>query len=418
MKKKILKICAISLGVIAFVAASIILIKYLKDRHWEKELIRSEAIAAKALDLLNSGDTSTAKLVALCALPKNVEKRNSPYALEAEKALRMASFKDEIILIGHTDNVNSVEYSSDDRYIVSASDDKTVCLWNAEDYTLEKTFVGHQGRVQYAAISSDGKYIVSYSNDDRSIIFWNISDGQIYKKIDLKSDIKGFCLSNSGHCIAYSIAKNDIIIVDINAESLDSKTLKGHESDVHILRFNYNDKYLFSASLDNTFRIWNLDTLEEVDNVDTHYGKMSSFFIDGNELLYLAIYNNELMFNIGVIGMELKDGHTENINFASFSPNGDCALSVSDDKSVIVWKLYDDTSFLLDVLMKYDGHSERVNHATFSHDGTQIASASDDNTVRVWELLPLQEVIDSTEKEMGGRTLTSEELKKCHLISF
>ncbi len=412
MKKKILKNCAISLGVVALVAASIILFQYLENRQSERDMSRSEAIAAKAFDLLGSGDTVTTKLVSLYALPKNVKKSNRPYALDAEKVLRLASSTGGTVLNGHTDNVNSVEYSSDDRYIVSASDDKTICLWSAEDYTLQKKLVGHQGRVQYAAISSDGIYIVSYSNDDKSIIFWNISDGHLHKRIDVGSDIKGFCLGNSGHSIAYSTAENDIIIVDINADSQYSKTLMGHESDVHTLRFNYNDKYLFSASIDNTFRIWDLNTTEQIEKVDTYYGKISSFFIDGNALLYLAINNNELMFTIGVIGMELKGGHTEKINFATFSPDKYCALSVSDDKSVIVWKLLDNKRFQLDVLMKYDGHSKRVNHATFSHAGTHIASASDDHTVRVWEFRPLQELIDLTEKEMGNRELTSEEIEK------
>ncbi len=412
MKKKVLKICAISLGVIVLVASSVALVMYLKDRHWEKEMRRSETIAAKALDVLSSGDTATAKRLALSALPENVEKPNSPYALEAEKALRMATFKGGVVLNGHTDNVNSVEYSQDDRYIVSASDDNTICLWNTADYALEKKFVGHQGRVQYAAISSDDRYIVSYSNDDKSIIFWNISDGQMYKKMDVNSDIKGLCLSNSGHIIAYSTAENDIIIVDIDAGLQGSKTLKGHESDVHALRFNYNDQYLFSASTDSTFRIWDLNTTEQIETVETHYGKVSSFFIDENELLYLAMDNNELMFTVGVMGMELKGRHTENINYATFSPDKHCALSVSDDKSVIVWKLMDGKRFHLDVLMKYDGHSEKVNHAAFSHDGTHIASASADHTVRVWELRPLQELIDLTRKEIGGRELTSEELEK------
>ncbi len=413
MKKKILKIGAIALGVIALVAASIILVQYLKVSRWEKEMMRSEAIAAQALDLVNSGDTATAKLVALYALPKDINKSNSPYALEAEQALRMASAKGGIVLDGHTGHVNSVEYSSDDKYIVSASDDKTICLWSAEDYTLQKTFVGHQGRVQYAAISSDGKYIVSYSNEDKAIIFWNILDGQIHERIDVNDDIKGFCLSSVGHGVAYSTAENDIIIVDIDTDSQGSKTLKGHKSDVHSLEFNYNDEYLLSASLDNTFRIWDLNTGEEYANIDTYYGKISSFYIDGNELLYLAINNNnELMFSIGVMGMELKGGHTQNINFATFSPDNHCALSVSDDKSVIVWKLLKDNRIQLDLLMKYDGHSERVNHATFNHDGTHIASASDDHTVRVWEFRPLQELIDSTKKEMSGRELTPEELEK------
>ncbi len=411
MKRKVLKIGAILCGIVVLVLVSICGGRYWRKYYREKKISSSKAVALKAMDLFNDGDTATARLVALCALPEDADDLDEPYAFEAEKTLRMVSAKGERILRGHVDKVNSVEYSPDDRYMVSASDDSTICLWDTQDYELEKTFVGHQGRVQYATFTSDGKYVVSYSNDDKSIIYWHIPDGQMCKRIDVDSDIKGFCLSNAGHRIAYSTAGYDIIVAD-DAGSQTPVTLKGHMADVHLLEFSNDDKYLFSASRDGTFRIWKLDTGEQIERVETHFGLMSSFLIGGNELLYLSINDSEIMFTIGVIGMELKGGHAQKVNCATFSSDGYCALSASDDKSVIAWRLMDDERFQLEVLMRYDGHTEKVNYAAFSHDGTHIASASDDHTVRVWEFLPLKDLMVRTKNELDGRELTPEELEK------
>jgi WD40 repeat protein len=47
------------------------------------------------------------------------------------------------ILSGHTDEVNSVVFSSDGRSLVSGSDDKTVKLWDMQTGGAIKTFSGH-----------------------------------------------------------------------------------------------------------------------------------------------------------------------------------------------------------------------------------------------------------------------------------
>lgn len=414
-KKKMLKVFMIISSIVISIFASILIFQNikLKNINWEMKANQSRAIAAKAIDLVNLGDTITAKLALLHALPEELDNPSRPYTFEAERGLRMASSEDEIILLGHTDNVNSVEYSYDNKYIISASDDQTIYMWNTESYNLEKKFIGHKGAVQYATISEDGKYIASFSNDDKSIIVWNVNNQKIHKIINTQNEITGFSFSHFGNIIAYSTIEHDIILVEIKTDSLVSRTFKGHNASVHLLSFNYNDKYLFSASLDNTFRIWDINTGEQIEAVDTHFGKISSFFIDGSgQLIYLSINSKDITFVLGFIGMDLKGGHTEDVNFATFSPDCQYAVSSSSDNSIILWKLTDDNHFLLDILMRFNNHSASVNYVSFSPDGTHIASASDDKTVRVWEFPPLQDIIDSTKEEMRHLKLTQNELEK------
>ena len=76
----------------------------------------SRVLAEKASALVDEGDSYLARLLALQALPPN-----RPYTVEAESSLRKAMQHDNAILRGHTDYVNSVSFSPDGKYIVSAS---------------------------------------------------------------------------------------------------------------------------------------------------------------------------------------------------------------------------------------------------------------------------------------------------------
>src|SRR6266702_2862082 len=76
-------------------------------------------------------------------------------------------------LTGHMDSVMSVAFSPDGQRIVSGSLDRTIRVWNAA--TGEKVagpFTGHMDSVMSVAFSPDGQRIVSGSFD-RSIRVWN-----------------------------------------------------------------------------------------------------------------------------------------------------------------------------------------------------------------------------------------------------
>jgi len=71
-------------------------------------------------------------------------------------------------------------------------------------------------------------------------------------------------------------------------------------------------------------------------------------------------------------------GHQETVNFVSFSPDGKTLVSASDDNTVKLWKLDGN------LITTLRGHSDSVNTVMFSPQGDMFASASDDDTVKLW----------------------------------
>jgi WD40 repeat protein len=86
---------------------------------------------------------------------------------------RAATGKLLVALKGHTDQVGSVAFSPDGRWILTASDDRTAALWNAATGTREAVLLGHRGSVRGAAFSSNGTRIVTVS-DDGTARLWRL----------------------------------------------------------------------------------------------------------------------------------------------------------------------------------------------------------------------------------------------------
>lgn len=67
------------------------------------------------------------------------------------------------MMIGHTNWVNSACSSSDNKLLVSGSNDLSVILWEIETGNLIKKFEGHKDKINTVAITNDSKLIVSGS---------------------------------------------------------------------------------------------------------------------------------------------------------------------------------------------------------------------------------------------------------------
>jgi len=79
-------------------------------------------------------------------------------------------------LNGHTAGVNGCAISPDGSYIVSASGDTTLKLWDVRTGAERLTLRGHTDRVHGCAISPDGSYIVSASYDN-TLKLWDALTG-------------------------------------------------------------------------------------------------------------------------------------------------------------------------------------------------------------------------------------------------
>lgn len=75
------------------------------------------------------------------------------------------------VLPDHGDNVNSVAYSSDGKYVLTGGADQTARLWEAQTGQELLRFTGHRSGVLWAVFSADGKYMLTAS-EDRTVRIW------------------------------------------------------------------------------------------------------------------------------------------------------------------------------------------------------------------------------------------------------
>jgi WD40 repeat protein len=181
--------------------------------------------------------------------------------------------KNDRPLQGHTDDVNSVAFSPDGSFIVSASSDQTARVWNAATAKLVAELRGHTNKVNSAAFSPDGKLIVT-CGDDATVRIWDAKSFAFLKILGTHTRaVNSAQYSPDGNLVVTASADGVARVWDVKTEQKRFE-LRKHTNSVNSAAFSPDSRFIITASSDKTARVWNAWTGDIIAQLRGHTGKV------------------------------------------------------------------------------------------------------------------------------------------------
>jgi WD40 repeat protein len=186
-----------------------------------------------------------------------------------------------VTLSGHTADINSVAFSPDGRFLVTASADGTARVWDAATGASLGELRGHNGNVNSASFSPDGKFIVT-AGVDATVRLWDAARFAFVKMIGgtYPKAVSSAEYSPDGRFIVAASAETAWVCDPNRGEVI--RKLEGHTDVVNSASFSPDSRMIVTASADNTARVWNAETGESIATLLDHKGPVLNAMFSPN----------------------------------------------------------------------------------------------------------------------------------------
>ena len=193
---------------------------------------RSLTFSSDGTKLISAGDDGLVKIWdvtddfnILCVIEahsdfitKVVTDANSNYIVTAseDNTLKVFDFTTHELLrtlTGHIDYIKGLDISSNGGYIVSGDDSGRIIIWNSHTGELLHTLTHHNDYIRSIDVSDDGKYFIA-SSDDGTISVWETSTGEFIRLYAVELDwvYDAIITTNGDYVIAVDDGYDAIIL--------------------------------------------------------------------------------------------------------------------------------------------------------------------------------------------------------------
>ncbi|KAJ6131959.1 hypothetical protein N7471_007174 [Penicillium samsonianum] len=264
-------------------------------------------------------------------------------------------------LAAHFDNIESVEWSSDSRFLLTAAKDLTARVWSMdpEEGFEPTTLAGHRQGVVAAYFNATQEVIYTVSQDG-ALFRWEYVTKKDEETMEDISDArwrivkKDFFLQNDAkvNCAAFHAPTNLLVVGFSNGlfglydlpEFNMIHQLSVSQSNIDVVTINKSGEWLaFGSSKHGQLLVWEWQS--------------ESYILK-------------------------QQGHLDSMNALAYSPDGQRIVTAADDGKIKVWDVK--SGFCI---VTFTEHTSGVTACQFAKKGSVLFTASLDGSIRAWDLI-------------------------------
>ncbi len=304
---------------------------------------------------------------------------------------------------GHMAVIRGLAFTPDGKFIVSASEDKVIRVWNWRKGVTVRTIRGQsgpgpEGKIYAMALSPDGRWLAAGGWMDKltaslpccgDIRLYDLASGEIEALLKgHTSVVDGLAFSPDSKMLISGGGESDAIIWDVEQGRLIHR-LKGHRAVIYAVGFTPDGSRAVTGSYDSTLRLWSVADGALIKEMTEHGDKVSALTVspkDGN--IASGDRSGDIRLWDGKTGALIKVFAKQDSGIGSlrFSPDGNLLISTCGNgppcaaEPQIVWDVASGKRRL-----QPKKHGNVVSASAFMPDGSLVATASSLGDIQVWD---------------------------------